>query len=141
MACHGKLAGRGPRAERRKRMSRFRILSIDGGGIKGLFPSSFLGEIERALGISSVARYFDLIAGTSVGGILALGLGLGLSATDLTRFFVKLGPSVFPHGQTPTLRLLLGLEKYKPHKLRDALKELFGARTLGESQVRLLIPS
>jgi patatin-like phospholipase/acyl hydrolase len=45
-------------------MSRFRILSIDGGGIKGLSPASFLAEVESALGISSVARYFDLIAGS-----------------------------------------------------------------------------
>jgi patatin-like phospholipase/acyl hydrolase len=49
-------------------MSQFRILSIDGGGIKGVFPASFLAEVENALGISSVAQYFDLIAGTSVGG-------------------------------------------------------------------------
>jgi len=57
---------------------RFRVLSIDGGGIKGLFPATVLAELERRyLGGASVARYFDLVAGTSTGGIIALGLGAG----------------------------------------------------------------
>lgn len=121
--------------------ARFRILSIDGGGIKGMFPISFLAGIESALGLSSIANYFDLIAGTSIGGILALGLGLGLNATALAEFFSALGPNVFPPGPTPTLRLLLGLNRYKPDALRSTLIELFGARMLSESRVRLLIPS
>jgi patatin-like phospholipase/acyl hydrolase len=122
-------------------MSRFRILSIDGGGIKGVFPASFLAEIENAAGLASVAHCFDLIAGTSAGGIIALGLGLGLSARDMASFFVGLGPDIFPDGQKPTLRLLLGLERYDPGPLRAALKRVFGTKTLGDSRVRLLIPS
>jgi uncharacterized protein len=122
-------------------VSRFRILSIDGGGIKGVFPASFLAEIENALGLQSVAAYFDLIAGTSIGGILAVGLGLGLSATELASLLVRLGPHIFPSGNTPTLRLLLGWQRYKPDGLRDALTEIFGTRTLGDSRVRLLIPA
>ena len=50
-----------------------RILTIDGGGIKGVFPAAFLAEIEDALEGEEVARYFDLVAGTSTGGIIALG--------------------------------------------------------------------
>lgn len=122
-------------------MSRFRILSIDGGGIKGVFPASFLAEVETAFGITSVARYFDLIAGTSVGGILALGLGLGFTARQVAEFLVNLGPGVFPPGSMATLRLLLGFERYDPAALRSALSQLFGNKTLGDSQVRLLIPS
>lgn len=122
-------------------MSQFKILSIDGGGIKGAFPASFLAEIENALGLQSVAQCFDLIAGTSAGGILALGLGLGLSAREMARFFVELGPGIFPGGQEPTLRLLLGLERYNPGPLRAALDGVFGTKTLGDSRVRLLIPS
>ena len=57
-----------------------RVLSIDGGGIKGALPSSFLATIERATG-GRIVDQFDLIAGTSTGGIIALGLGLGFSAT------------------------------------------------------------
>src|SRR5471032_1340685 len=63
---------------------RFRILSMDGGGIKGLFPATVLAELERRhLNGRSIASYFDLIAGTSTGGILALGLGAGLTAKAL----------------------------------------------------------
>ena len=57
----------------------FRILSIDGGGIKGILPSALLAEVEREImGGESAGRYFDLIAGTSTGGIIALGLSIGL---------------------------------------------------------------
>src|SRR5438128_1762959 len=122
-------------------MSRFRILSIDGGGIKGVFPASFLAEIENALALESVGPYFDLIAGTSVGGIVALGLGLGLSANEILAFLIKLGPDIFPPGNRTTLRLLLGVDRYKPHALRQALTRVFGTKTLADSKVRLLIPS
>src|SRR2546421_12093373 len=63
-----------------------RILAIDGGGIKGVFPASFLASIEDAIG-DRVANYFDLIVGTSTGGIIALGLGLGMSAADILQFY------------------------------------------------------
>ena len=53
-----------------------RILAIDGGGIKGVFPASFLATVEDSIG-DNVANYFDLIVGTSTGGIIALGFGLG----------------------------------------------------------------
>jgi patatin-like phospholipase/acyl hydrolase len=51
-----------------------KILSIDGGGIKGVFPAAFLADIEETLE-DPLHSYFDLIAGTSTGGIIALGLG------------------------------------------------------------------
>ncbi len=76
-----------------------------------------------------------------MGGILALGLGLGLTARDMTEFLVTLGPGVFPPGYTPTLRLLLGFDRYDPGPLRSALAEVFGKKTLADSHVRLLIPS
>ena len=58
-------------------MSIFRILSIDGGGIKGVFPASFLSTIEDTIN-DKVSNYFDLIVGTSTGGIIALGIGMSL---------------------------------------------------------------
>ena len=67
----------------------FRILSMDGGGIRGIFPASLLAGLEeRYLGEQPLAGYFDLIAGTSTGGIIALGLGAGLRAADVQRVFV-----------------------------------------------------
>jgi patatin-like phospholipase/acyl hydrolase len=123
--------------------NRRRILSIDGGGIKGVFPVSFLAAIESTLGIDSVANYFDLIAGTSVGGIIALGLGLGFNARALLDFFNANGSVIFPSSFVPTstVRLWFGGERYSPAPLRKALEETFGNKTLGDSKVRLLIPS
>jgi hypothetical protein len=119
-------------------MSRFRILSIDGGGIKGAFPASFLATIEGTLGGASVAEYFDLIAGTSTGGIIALALGLGLRATQTLDFYQRFGPSVFPP-RPPWW--VLRPAKYDTGILEQALKVTFGAKLLGDSARRLLIPS
>ena len=71
-----------------------KILGIDGGGIKGVFPASFLAQIEQSVG-RNVADFFDLIVGTSTGGIIALGLGMGFSARAMLAFYMELGPSVF----------------------------------------------
>lgn len=124
-------------------MKKHRILSIDGGGVKGTFPASFLAEIETALRLRSVGDYFDLIAGTSAGGIIALGLGLGLSAREISGFFTTQGLKIFQRGAIPSnfLRLLLGWEKYEPHPLREALQAIFGSKILADSRVRLLIPA
>src|SRR6266480_5494931 len=72
----------------------FRILSLDGGGIRGVFPAAFLSKLEEHLD-KPIGRYFDLIAGTSTGGIIAIGLGLGLSAGDIVKLYVEQGPAIF----------------------------------------------
>ena len=64
-----------------------RILSIDGGGIMGTQPASFLTSLEEDLD-RPIGEYFDLIAGTSTGGILAIGLAMGLPARDLLDLYV-----------------------------------------------------
>src|SRR6188474_3067968 len=74
---------------------RFRILALDGGGIKGTFTAAVLSEWERSTGLR-IAEHFDLIAGTSTGGILAIGLGIGLSAAELLDFYERRGPVIFP---------------------------------------------
>jgi len=116
-----------------------RILTIDGGGIKGVFPAAFLATLEERLG-GPVAEHFDLIAGTSTGGIIALGLGLGLSAQEMLDLYKVHGSLIFPRRRH--LRLLrLVRAKYSYLPLRTALVSAFGNRRLGESQRRLLIPS
>src|SRR5216684_6483530 len=75
----------------------FRILSIDGGGICGILPASILAEFEtRFLNGGSVAHYFDMIAGTSTGGIIALGLGHGKTAREIRDIYVERGGLIFP---------------------------------------------
>ena len=117
-----------------------RILSIDGGGIKGIVPAAFLAQLEEALG-ESITHYFDLIAGTSTGGIIALGLGLGLSAADILHFYEHLGPAVFAGSRLGRGLRRIGFAKYHALPLRRALEATFGEKTLGESRTRLVIPS
>lgn len=121
---------------------RFQILALDGGGIKGLFSAAFLAKLEEDLRIK-VADHFDLIVGTSTGGIIALGLGLGLSPKDLVEFYFKKGTKIFQ--KTPictTLRNLL-FAKYSGKTIEGIFREenCFGEKLLGESKKRLVIPS
>src|SRR5262245_9079006 len=75
--------------------SRFQILSLDGGGIKGLVSAAVLAAIEDDLDVN-IVDHFDLIAGTSTGGIIAMALGLGLRPREIVEFYVREGPAVFP---------------------------------------------
>ena len=117
-----------------------RILTIDGGGIKGVFPAAFLATVEDAIG-ENIAKYFDLIVGTSTGGIIALGLGLGLFAKEVLTFYEEHGPRIF-HGNR-FLRWLrwFGTSKYSSAPLEEALRSCFGDKRLGDSEKRLVIPS
>ena len=117
-----------------------RILSIDGGGIKGVFPASFLTTIEDSIG-DKISNYFDLIVGTSTGGIIALGLGLGFSAKEILAFYEKSGPDIFAGNWFLRFLRSFGSSKYGQKPLREALTSIFGERKLGESTRRLVIPS
>lgn len=117
-----------------------RILSIDGGGIKGVVPAAFLAQLEETLG-ESITHFFDLIVGTSTGGIIALGLGLGLSAADILHFYEDLGPAIFAGNRLTRGLRHVGFAKYHARPLRQALEATFGEKTLGESITRLVIPS
>ena len=126
-------------------MSRFRILSLDGGGIKGTFTAAVLAELERMTG-KRVADYFDLIVGTSTGGIIAIALGMGVSAQDLLAFYEQKGPEIFPllgvrRGAARAVRWWARGPKFSPAPLRRALESVLGGRRLGDSRLRLVIPS
>ncbi len=117
-----------------------RILSIDGGGIKGVLPAAFLAGLEESLPCP-IHEYFDLIVGTSTGGILALGLGLGFRASEMLAFYEELGPKVFARKRLVKLARWLGYEQYSPAPLRAVLTAKFGKHRLGHSKVRLVVPS
>ena len=117
-----------------------RILTIDGGGIKGVFPASFLAAVEKSIE-GNITDYFDLIVGTSTGGIIALGLGLGLSAEEMLTFYEKYGPTIFKGNRGLRWLRWLGTSKYSKTPLEDALKSCFGDKRLGDSEKRLVIPS
>jgi patatin-like phospholipase/acyl hydrolase len=117
----------------------FRVLALDGGGIKGVFVAALLAGFEESLG-QPLVNYFDLIAGTSTGGIIAVGLGLGLSAQDIVGFYEDKGPAIFAGHRAGRLRQFFAA-KYSREPMTIALEEVFGERLLGESRTRLVIPS
>ncbi len=136
---------------------RRRILALDGGGIKGVLAAAFLDTVETATG-KRIADHFDLVAGTSTGGIIALGLGLGLSAREIVEFYVREGPRIFDQADAIDAKGVtqawvaklrawrrrgqrLAWPKYEPDALRVALTTAFGSRTLGDSRLRLVIPA
>ncbi|MDD5678842.1 MAG: CBASS cGAMP-activated phospholipase [Kiritimatiellae bacterium] len=125
-------------------IKRFQILALDGGGLKGLFAAAVLAKIEEDLGGDPIARHFDLITGTSTGGIIAIGLALGLRPNELVEFYVQHGGHIFPQEcLARTCRTIQQLfkSKYDNKTLICAVKECFGDKLLGHSQTRLVIPS
>lgn len=129
----------------------FRILSIDGGGIRGVFSAMVLAELEgRFLGRGSIRDRFDLVTGTSTGGIIALGLGAGLSPRQMAQFYIEQGREIFPPYEDSIRgrlrRRFAAARKFTRYRYeRDALErvlaDVFADRKLGSSPVRLCIPS
>ena len=124
----------------------FRILSIDGGGIRGILPLAALARLEHQyLGGASIANYFDLVTGTSTGGIIALGLARGLTATEILAIYVERGGEVFPpYGRVS--RWVRGKLQYFVNRCdTDALyrliDEVVGPHQVWESGKRLCIPA
>lgn len=144
-------------------MARFQILSLIGGGIRGAFVTSYLKELEQKLG-SPIAEHFDLIAGTSTGGIIAAGLAFGLSAEEVHKFYVDYGASIFterePYKAKGIYRFLFPAAnwifkkrtggsldtafraRYCPHALEFSFEKGFGDNTLGDIKcTRLIMPA
>jgi len=122
----------------------FKILSLDGGGMKGLYAARILQEFEAAYG--PVHRYFHMICGTSTGGILALALSTGIPAATIVQFYERYGPKIFPY-QRPWWRLLHMFKqlvirsKYSDRQLRAALEDVFGERKVKDCHTIVLVPA
>lgn len=134
-------------------MSEFRILSLDGGGIRGAFGAAFLGYLEKQLG-RSVTEFFDLIAGTSTGAITAASLAYGMPAEGVVDFYNKHVSNIFhprePHRPKGVVRMAFPAarrimqrrtqakfddffqSRYCPHALSHAFEDAFGDTTLGQ---------
>lgn len=125
----------------------FRILSIDGGGIRGVIPAMFMMEIEKRTG-RRIADLFDLIAGTSTGGILALGLTVPgedgkprYTARDGLSLYEQEGPVIFKQTVWQTISSLANLidEKYLSAPVEGVLDRYFGDARLRDALTDLLI--
>lgn len=124
-----------------------KVLSIDGGGIRGIIPAVILGEIERLAG-KPCCELFDLIVGTSTGGILALGLTLSdgtgkpkYSADDLLHFYLENGEKIFSRTVLDRIRSGDGWldEKYPAAGIEGVLAKAFGNARLKDTLVPVVI--
>jgi len=78
-----------------------RILEIDGGGIRGIFSAQFMKLFCAQAGIVNIWQAFDIIVGTSIGGISALGYAKGLTPDDILELLISKGPDIFTYKVPP----------------------------------------
>ena len=125
---------------------RYRILALDGGGVKGAYTASVLSTLESLTG-KSISQHFDLITGTSTGGIIAIAIGLGIPLSEILDLYVSKGPKIFPSpkrwwlGSAWGLMRHLLLPKHSREILQQAIADIIGERRFGESRNRLVIPA
>lgn len=112
-----------------------KILCIDGGGMRGYLPAAVLVELERRTG-RRCCELFDLIAGTSIGGILAALLASGMPATEAIQFFTVDGPQIFRRRWWRYFGL------FGPRYSGQPIERVLQSRFEGlEPQTRVLIPA
>src|SRR4051794_41031513 len=114
----------GPLRSRYEETRPRKMLALDGGGIRGVMTLGILKSIEEKVG-RPLCDYFDYIAGTSTGAIIAAGLARGMSVQDLLDFYRKTGPAMFQ--KTRFLERLNSL--YRNGPLQQQLQEVFGHDT------------
>src|SRR5271155_2602074 len=126
-------------------MANFRILSCDGGGIRGVLSAALLNRLVGAYPalLQDRAGTVTLFAGTSTGGILALGLAAGFTPAQIRDLYVTNGKLIFDSSWTRDVVELGGLSgsKYDNTNLKQILLETFGALKLQDLPPRVLIAS
>ena len=128
--------------DRIEREGKKKLLAIDGGGIRGVLALEVLQRMEDLLKAKNgradfcLADYFDYIAGTSTGGIIAAGLSIGMTVSEILTFYRETGAQMFVKAN-----LLQRLRyKFEDEPLAEKLKEVFGASTtLGSEKLRTLL--
>jgi patatin-like phospholipase/acyl hydrolase len=129
----------------------FKILSIDGGGIKGLYSARILDKFEKKFNCKT-SDHFDMICGTSTGGLIALALSCKISAEDICKFYEEKGEAIFPKHKEIKLPFIGKINKglwkqiafggkYSNQGLRESLEEIFQEKKIGDSYNLLCIPS
>ncbi len=115
----------------------FRILALDGGGIRGIFTASFLATLED-LTHGRVADHFDLIVGSSTGGIIGMALALGTPARDILDLYLDQGKRIFAR---PRRLGMLLRPKYDNAALAAALRRFFDGKTLNDALTPVCVTS
>ncbi|PHT89499.1 Patatin-like protein 2 [Capsicum annuum] len=135
------------------------ILSIDGGGIRGIIPATLLAFLESKLQEIDgpnvrIADYFDVVAGTSTGGLIATMLTAPdkdnrplYAAKNITNFYMDHGPKIFPESRLEQLTMncrltnIFGGPKYDGKYLKTLVKSILGNHTVKQTLTQIVIPS
>lgn len=119
-----------------KKVERMRLISLDGGGYLGLATASLIEGLENHFE-SRLSDTFDLFCGTSTGAIVALGLAIGKTGTDLRKLYIGLGVDVLQNSWGPFWKVArLWTPKYRTEALRTALTGVFEDATLADVHAR-----
>jgi uncharacterized protein len=122
----------------------FRILSLDGGGVRGVFQAAYLVRLAQQLSkhsLGNIADNFDLIAGTSTGSIIGMAVALGIDPNQVLEFYKTKAPLIFPKRgwlRTKASYLTNG-PRYDHEELKAPMVELFGNAQLGQAKTKILI--
>jgi hypothetical protein len=120
-----------------------RILTIDGGGVRGAFAAAIVEQMERVNGGKRACEIFDCFCGTSAGSLLAAGLAAGHSASQLKELFVQLGESMGEgmRASSPGSNDAAKNRLSSTHALEQALRSLFGDKKGRDLERRLAVPA
>ena len=131
-----------------------RVLSIDGGGVRAHLAALVLADLEQRAG-RLVDELFDLVVGTSTGGVIGMGVAVGIPASELAAFFPRCGERIFPRGKgwggleqrldqsSKSLGALLGGAaggpRHRPDGLVGVLRDVFGDARLSQVAIPLAV--
>lgn len=129
----------------------FKILSIDGGGIRGIIPAKILCDLEEEAikkdgPEARLCNYFDLVCGTSTGGIIAIGIALGMTAKEILSLYMENAQKIFPKKNIVSA-LTQNIPFYDRKPLQKLLQECYGKCTrnrdtrIHHCKTRLCIPT
>ena len=119
---------------------RFQVLALDGGGAKGVFAAALLAGLEEDVG-HPVLDHFDLVVGTSAGGLIALALGAGLTPRQIVDFFSREAPKAFPGPLWWRGLRRWFFAKYDNVGIERVLRGVLGKTLLGDSGIPLVVPA
>lgn len=124
----------------------FKILSIDGGGIKGLYSLYVLNQIEQKYckNDETIGDYFDLICGTSTGGIIALGIANKIKIKELIKIYETNANNIFPNNNlifNKFISPVFGIDKYSNKTILNISNTYFQNKTLSDLNNLVCIPS
>ncbi len=127
--------------------NKLRVLCIDGGGMRGVYTARYLDELQKqfltdrneSAGGLDIGKGFDLIVGTSTGGIIGLGLAYGVSPAKMLDLYKRVGPEIFRAKLPSTLGAAVRQYFSRPSSLEsgdkaltDALSDIFESKTIGD---------